>query len=156
MIRGLLNYTKHPFGDLGYIFRTSTMEIACYFAALLDRSALQTPIWKRQFANGKHPIGGLYRTFFEFFFFFNFHSHVKDSKQGRKCIFINCTSCNRSPQQISFQFANGKLPHSRCRAFWARTCGQNNLFLVIITTYKRKFLLRNKLCTSSSINGTAR
>ena len=38
-----------------------------------------------------------------------------------KQIFINCTSCNGSPQQIPFQFANGKFPHSRCRAFWART-----------------------------------
>ena len=52
-------------------------------------------------------------------FFSNFRSHIKDSKWGRKCIFINCTSCNGSPQQIPFQFANGKLPHSRCRAFWA-------------------------------------
>ena len=52
-------------------------------------------------------------------FFENFRSHIKDSKWGRKCIFINCTSCNGSPQQIPFQFANGKLPHSRCRAFWA-------------------------------------
>ena len=52
-------------------------------------------------------------------FFSNFRSHIKDSKWGRKCIFINCTSCNESPQQIPFQFANGKLPHSHCRAFWA-------------------------------------
>jgi len=52
-------------------------------------------------------------------FFSNFRSHIKDSKWGRKCIFINCTSCNGSPQQIPFQFANGKLPYSRYRAFWA-------------------------------------
>ena len=52
-------------------------------------------------------------------FYSNFRSHIKDSKWGRKCIFINCTSCNESPQQIPFQFANGKLPHSCCRAFWA-------------------------------------
>ena len=50
--------------------------------------------------------------------FSNFGLHIKDSKQGRKCIFINCTSYNGSPQQIPFQFANGKLPHSCCRAFW--------------------------------------
>ena len=52
-------------------------------------------------------------------FFSNFRSHIKDSKWGRKCIFINCSSCNVSPQQIPFQFANGKLPHSCCREFWA-------------------------------------
>ena len=52
-------------------------------------------------------------------FFSNFCSHIKDSKWGRKCIFINCKRCNGSSQQIQFQFANGKLPHSRYRAFWA-------------------------------------
>ena len=57
----------------------------------------------------------------EFFqrFVSKFRFHIKDSKWGRKCIFINCKSCNGSPQQISFQFANGKLPHSRCRVFGA-------------------------------------
>ena len=54
------------------------------------------------------PLGG-----------WNFRFHIKDSKWGRKCSFINCTSCNGSPQQIPFQFTNGKVPHSRCRAFWA-------------------------------------
>ena len=49
--------------------------------------------------------------------FSNFRSHIKDSKWGRKCIFINCTSYNGSPQQIQFQFANGKLSHSCCRGF---------------------------------------
>ena len=66
------------------------------------------------------PLGGCIRLFLKNFFS-NFRSHIKDSKWGRKCIFINCTSCNRSPQQIPFQFANGKLPLSRCRAFWARS-----------------------------------
>ena len=28
-----------------------------------------TPIWKWKFANRKHPIGGLYATFFEKFLF---------------------------------------------------------------------------------------
>ena len=32
---------------------------------------------------------------------------------------MNYTCYNGSPQKIPFQFANGKLPHSRCRAFWA-------------------------------------
>ena len=52
-------------------------------------------------------------------FFSNFCPHIKDSKWDRKCIFINYTSCNRSPQQIPFQFANEKLPYSHCRAFQA-------------------------------------
>ena len=58
-----------------------------------------TPIWKWEFENKEHPIRGLYKTFFEFFFS-NFHSHIKDSKWGRKCIFINWRSCNGSPPQI--------------------------------------------------------
>ena len=54
-------------------------------------------------------------------FFWNFRSHIKDFKWGKRCISINCTSCNGSPWQIPFQFANGKLPHSRCRGFWAQS-----------------------------------
>ena len=49
----------------------------------------------------------------------NFRLHIRYSKWGRKWVFINCTSCNGSLQQIPFQFANGKLPYSSCRAFWA-------------------------------------
>ena len=78
-----------------------------------------TPIWKWEFENKEHPIRVLYLTFLENFLSY-FRSHIRDSKWGRKCIFINCTSCNGSPQQIPLQFANGKLPHSRCRAFWAK------------------------------------
>ena len=80
-----------------------------------------TPIWKREFANGEHPIRGLYRIFFEIFFS-NFRSHIKDCKWGRKCIFMNCASCNGSPQQIPLRqlpFANEAKPHSHCRGFWA-------------------------------------
>ena len=33
--------------------------------------------------------------------------------------FYQLKSCNGSPQQITFQSADGKLPHSCCRAFWA-------------------------------------
>ena len=79
-----------------------------------------SPIWKWESENKEHPIRGLYRTFLKNLFS-NFLSHIKDSKWGSKCIFINCTSCNGSPQQIPFQFANGKLPHSRCRAFQAQS-----------------------------------
>ena len=68
--------------------------------------------------SGKHPIRGLYRNFFESFLFKFPFSH-KRLQWGRKCIFINCISCNGSPQQIPFQFANEKLPHSHCKAFWA-------------------------------------
>ena len=78
-----------------------------------------------------HCTGRLYWTFLKNFFS-NFSSHIKDSKWGRKCTFINCTSCNRSPQQIPFQFANGKLPHSCCRAFWAVSYGLEH-----VTAYSR-------------------
>ena len=82
------------------------------------------------------PLGGCIGLFSKHFFS-NFCFHIKDSKWGRNCIFINCRYCNWSPQQIPFQFANGKLPHSRCRAFWAWSCSrdlglkykrQNNLY----------------------------
>ena len=57
-------------------------------------------------------------------FFSNFCSHIKDSKLRRKYIFINCVSCNGSPKQIPFQFANGNCPipvaeHSRPSNFWS-------------------------------------
>ena len=65
-----------------------------------------TPIWKREFAKGEHPIRGLYRFFLKNLFS-NFLFHIKDSKWGKKCIFSNYASCNESPQQIPFQFANG-------------------------------------------------
>ena len=77
-----------------------------------------TPIWKWEFENKECPIRGLYMTFFEKFLFKFPFSH-KRFQMGRKCILINCKICNRSPQQIPFQFANGKLPHSHCRGFWA-------------------------------------
>ena len=72
-------------------------------------SHLEMIVWKQG-----TPIRGFLKSFFS-----NFRSHIRDSQWGRKCIFINGTSCNGSLQQIQFQFANGKLPHSRCRAFWA-------------------------------------
>ena len=65
------------------------------------------------------PLGGCTGLFLKKTFS-NFCSHIIDSKWGRKWISINCTSCNRSLQEISFQFANGELPHSRCRAFLAK------------------------------------
>ena len=67
---------------------------------------------------GSTPLGGCIGYFLKFLFS-NFRSHIKDSKWGRKYIFMNYTCCNGSPQKIAFQFANGKLPRSRCRAFWA-------------------------------------
>ena len=38
--------------------------------------------------------------------------HIKDFKWGRKCIFINCISCNGSPQQnyFSLQIENCPIP----------------------------------------------
>ena len=64
-------------------------------------------------------LGGCIRLFLKNFFS-NFRFHTKYFKRGRKCILINCKSCNKSPQQIPFQFENGNLPHSCCRAFWAK------------------------------------
>ena len=57
-------------------------------------------------------------------FFSNFCSHIKDSKWGRKSIFMVCASHNRSPQQIPSrqpQLANEAKFHYYCRAFWAVT-----------------------------------
>ena len=45
-----------------------------------------TPIWKREFANGKHPIGGLYRIFFEISFF-KFPFSYKRFQMGQKIYF---------------------------------------------------------------------
>ena len=58
---------------------------------------------------GSTPLDGCIGLFLKNFFS-NFRSYIKDYKWGRKCIFINCTGCNRSPNQFPFQFANGKLP----------------------------------------------
>ena len=47
---------------------------------------------------------------------------MKDSKWGRKCIFMNCASRNGNPQQIPLRqlpFANEAKPHSHCRGLWA-------------------------------------
>ena len=55
---------------------------------------------------------------------------------GQKMNFINCTSCNGSPQLIPFQFANGKLPHSYCRAFWAMISQSFSNFILQIDVGK--------------------
>ena len=86
---------------------------------------LQTPLRQLPFGNGSlqmgsTPLGGCIGYFLKFLFS-NFRSHIKDSKWGRKYIFMNEKCCSRSPQKIPFQFSNGKLPHSCCRAFWAYT-----------------------------------
>ena len=73
-----------------------------------------------------HCIGFFLKNFFS-----NIRCYIKGSKWGRKCIFINCTSCNRSPKQIPFQFANGKLPHSCCRGSWA----ESNNCITVNTLY---------------------
>ena len=64
------------------------------------------------------PLGVLYMTFLEKFLFKFLFSH-KRFQMGQKMFFINGTSCDGSPQQIPFQFVNGKLPHSRPRVFCA-------------------------------------
>ena len=90
---------------------------------------------------GSTPLGGCIGYFLKFLFS-NFRSHIKDSKWGRKCIFINCTSCNGRPKQIPFQFANGKLPHSRCRGFWAVLLIRNNASIWHTRVSKARHILR--------------
>ena len=46
-----------------------------------------TPIWKREFANGKHPIGGLYRIFFEVSFFKFPFSHERFQMGQKMCTY---------------------------------------------------------------------
>ena len=46
-----------------------------------------TPIWKREFANGKYPIGGLYRILFEISFFKSPFSY-KRFQMGQKIFFF--------------------------------------------------------------------
>ena len=58
---------------------------------------------------GSTPLEGCIGYFLKFFFS-NFRLHIKDSKWGKKYIFINCTSYNGSPKQIPFQFAMGNCP----------------------------------------------
>ena len=85
------------------------------------QSALQIPYGNSHLEMGVWKCGALGVCIWLFLknFFSNFLSHIKNSKWGRKCISINFTSCNGSPQQIPVRFTNGKLPHSCCRAFWA-------------------------------------
>ena len=47
---------------------------------------------------GGSPLGGCIGYFLKFLFS-NFRSHIKDSKWGRKYIFMNYTCCNGSPQK---------------------------------------------------------
>ena len=71
-----------------------------------------TPIWKREFANGEHPIRGLYRIFFFEIFFSNFRSHMKDSKWGRKCIFSIVQTVKKvlNKSNFSLQMGNCHIP----------------------------------------------
>ena len=70
-----------------------------------------------------------------------------------ECIFMNCTYCNESPQQIPFQFANGQLPHFCCRAFWPKP---TRLLLDFYNSFrtrgiKNKYCFRTKMMTYISI-----
>ena len=70
---------------------------------------------------GSTPIGGCIGFFLKNLLS-NFPFHIKDSKWGRKYIFMNCASHNGSPQQIplwQLPFENEAKPHYHCRAFWA-------------------------------------
>ena len=67
------------------------------------------PIWKWEFANGKHPIGGCIEYFLKFLFS-NFRSHGKDSKCGRKYIFMNYTCCNEVLKRSHSNLQMGKCP----------------------------------------------
>ena len=79
------------------------------------------PIWKLQFEMGRTLLWG-FIEFFQECFFTNFCYHIKDSKWGRKWIFLKCVCYNGSPQQIppqQFPFTTETKPHYHCRAFWA-------------------------------------
>ena len=90
---------------------------------------------------GSTQLGGCIGYFLKFLFS-NFCSHIKDSKWGRNIIFVNYTCCNGSPQKIPFQFANGKLPYSRCKAFWANQ--GKNLTLNLLPTLSQAFYYGNE------------
>ena len=94
---------------------------------------------------GSTPLKGCVGYFLKFLFS-NFHSHIKDSKWGKKYIFMNYTCCNRSPQQIPVQFANGILPHSRCRAFQAMFRLPQDFEFPISFKLKAQFLSSIKRC----------
>ena len=100
-----------------FIFPHLPIRICLIFSPKSSANSISvTPIWKREFAKGS-CIG----IFFEIFFS-NFRSHIKDSKWGRKCIFMIFASCIGSPQQIPLRqlpFANEAKPHYHCRAFLA-------------------------------------
>ena len=71
---------------------------------------------------GSTPLEGCIGFFFLKNLFWNFCLHIKDSKWGRKCIFMNFESCNGSPKQIplwQLPLANEAKTCHRCRAFWA-------------------------------------
>ena len=81
-------------------------------------------------------IGCLFKNLFS-----NFCLHIKDSKWGRKCIFMNCASCNRSPQQIPLRqlpFVNETKPHYYCTAFWAKSTGCR---MLIVPTNRYKLVI---------------
>ena len=90
-----------------------------YFQSFVQ-SAMQTPLRWLPFGNGSLWMG---RTiFFLTSLISNLRLCIKDSKWGIECIFMNCASCNGSPQQIplrQFPFANEAKPRYCCRAFWA-------------------------------------
>ena len=58
---------------------------------------------------GSTPLGGC-KGYFLKFLFSNFRSHIKGSKWGRKCIFMNYTCCNGSPQKSHFSLQIGNCP----------------------------------------------
>ena len=58
---------------------------------------------------GSTPLGGS-TGFFLKKMFSNFSSHIKDSKWGRKYIFMNYTCFNGSPQKSHFSLPMGNCP----------------------------------------------
>ena len=87
-----------------FIFPHLPIRICLIFSPKSSANSISvTPIWKREFAKGS-CIG----IFFEIFFS-NFCSHIKDSKWGRKFIFMNFARHRGSLQQIPLRqlpFAN--------------------------------------------------
>ena len=126
-----------PFPCLLYfVLIISRNYYSCWFLPPLDviygwclpttaQSALQTSLRWLPFRNGSlkirsTPLGVCIWLFLKNFFS-NFRFHAKDSKWDRKCILINCTSCNGTPQQIPLWQRPFAIESISCQIFCVKT-----------------------------------
>ena len=100
------------------------------------------------------PLGGGIGLFCKKFLS-NFCFHMKDSKWGWKCIFMNCASRNGSPQQIQLRqlpFPNETKP----RYHWHYLYLEIIIFILLCVTNKDSFLQRNEWDTKIKDNSFTR